>query len=83
MEELPAHDQSQDERLYLDLIYPYRGDHGSGHLRLRFEELLSAKLSAEIENRRDDRSLIAMEYVEYLKASLANVPATNGGYFGC
>ncbi|MFZ3452530.1 type III restriction-modification system endonuclease [Arthrobacter sp. 7Tela_A1] len=66
---------------FIDSVASYRGDGTSGHLRLRFEELLTAKLKAEIENRQGDTSPAAQEYVAYLKASLADVPATNGGYF--
>ncbi|MDK1359659.1 type III restriction-modification system endonuclease [Arthrobacter sp. zg-Y1219] len=66
---------------FIDSVASYRGDGTSGHLRLRFEELLAAKLTAEIENRQGDTSPVAQEYVAYLKASLADVPATNGGYF--
>src|SRR5699024_2145889 len=67
---------------FIDSIASYRGDDGSkGHLRQRFEELLVAKLEQEIESRKDDLSPVAKEYVEYLRASLADVEATNGGYF--
>lgn len=66
---------------FIDSIESYRGDGTSGHLRLRFEELLAAKLQTEIETRQSDPSPVAQEYVAYLKASLAEVPATNGGYF--
>ncbi|WLQ05065.1 type III restriction-modification system endonuclease [Arthrobacter oryzae] len=66
---------------FIDSIESYRGDGTSGHLRLRFEELLAARLSTEIDKRQADASPVAQEYVAYLKASLADVPATNGGYF--
>lgn len=67
---------------FIDSIESYRGgDDTSGHLRLRFEELLAKRLSAEIDKRKADHSTVAQEYVAYLKASLANVSATNGGYF--
>lgn len=67
---------------FIDSIESYRGGDGtSGHLRLRFEELLATRLAAEIEKRKGDHSHVAQEYVGYLKASLADVPATNGGYF--
>ncbi|WP_312802012.1 type III restriction-modification system endonuclease [Corynebacterium variabile] len=67
---------------FIDSIESYRGDgDASGHLRLRFEELLAAKLTAEISKRKDDRSPIVQEYVQYLEASLADLPETNGGYF--
>ncbi|MFE7671204.1 type III restriction-modification system endonuclease [Streptomyces albidoflavus] len=66
---------------FIDSIESYRGDGASGHLRLRFEELLAARLTAEIDRRQGDASPVAQEYVAYLKASLADVPATNAGYF--
>lgn len=67
---------------FIDSIESYRGGDGtSGHLRLRFEELLTTRLVAEIDKRKEDDSPVAQQYVAYLKASLANVPATNGGYF--
>lgn len=66
---------------FIDSIESYRGEGTSGHLRLRFEELLSARLADEIDKRQSDSSPVAKEYVAYLKASLADVPATNGGYF--
>jgi type III restriction enzyme len=66
---------------FIDSIESYRGDGTSGHLRLRFEELLTAKMNSEIEARQGASSPLAHEYVAYLKASLADVSATNGGYF--
>lgn len=67
---------------FIDSIESYRGGDGtSGHLRLRFEELLAARLAAEIDKRKSDHSPVAQDYVAYLQASLADVPATNGGYF--
>lgn len=67
---------------FIDSIESYRGGDGTaGHLRLRFEELLQAKLTSEIDKRKGDSSPVVKEYVAYLKASLADVPATNGGYF--
>ncbi|MDN6683777.1 MAG: type III restriction-modification system endonuclease, partial [Bifidobacterium crudilactis] len=67
---------------FIDSIESYRGRGGSkGHLRQRFEELLTARLTVEIEKREGDSSSVAREYVAYLRASLADVEATNGGYF--
>jgi type III restriction enzyme len=67
---------------FIDSIESYRGsDDTSGHLRLRFEELLTTRLIAEIDKRKQDDAPVAREYVAYLEASLVNVPATNGGYF--
>lgn len=66
---------------FIDSVESYRADGMSGHLRLRFEDLLTARLVAEIEKRQVDTSTVAQEYVAYLEASLADVQATNGGYF--
>ncbi|MFJ3028515.1 type III restriction-modification system endonuclease [Curtobacterium sp. NPDC087080] len=67
---------------FIDSIESYRGSDGSkGHLRQRFEELLEARLTAEIEKRQGDSSPVAKEYVAFLQASLADVEATNAGYF--
>lgn len=66
---------------FIDSIESYRGESNDGHLRVRFEELLTAKLKREIKTREGDSSQAAKDYVAYLKASLADVPATNGGYF--
>ncbi|WP_136036343.1 type III restriction-modification system endonuclease [Microbacterium sp. K35] len=67
---------------FIDSIESYRGgDDTSGHLRVRFEELLATRLAAEIDKRNDDDSPVSQEYVAYLQASLADVSATNGGYF--
>lgn len=66
---------------FIDSIESYRGEDGPGHLRVRFEELLAAKLKEIIAEHEDKTSQIAKDYVAYLKASLADMSATNGGYF--
>lgn len=66
---------------FIDSIQSYRGESNDGHLRVRFEELLTEKLKREIEVRKDDSTPSAQEYLAYLQASLADVQATNGGYF--
>ena len=67
---------------FIDSIESYRGgDDTSGHLRARFEELLAARLVAEIKKYKDTDSPVAQEYAAYLQASLSDVSATNGGYF--
>ncbi len=66
---------------FIDSVESYRGNGTDGHLRTRFEQLLTAKLTKEIESRQADASPVAQEYVAYLKTSLADVQATNGGYF--
>lgn len=67
---------------FIDSITSYRGEDGPGHLRLRFEELLTNKIRQEIERHQQEPSnSTEQDYVEYLQASLANLQATNGGYF--
>lgn len=66
---------------FIDSIESYRGETGPGHLRMRFEELLSEKLKAVIAEHEGKSSQVAKDYVTYLKASLSEVSATNGGYF--
>lgn len=66
---------------FIDSIESYRGEDGPGHLRARFHELLTTKLGEQIDRHKDDISAAGQEYVAYLRASLADVAATNGGYF--
>ncbi|MCK2200569.1 type III restriction-modification system endonuclease [Corynebacterium callunae] len=66
---------------FIDSIESYRGENNDGHLRRRFEQLLSAKLKEKIEQFKNNNSLVVKDYVEYLRASLDDVSATNGGYF--
>ncbi|MEW6864695.1 type III restriction-modification system endonuclease [Trueperella pyogenes] len=66
---------------FIDSIESYRGEDGPGHLRARFHELLTAKLNEQIDKHKNDTSAVGKEYVAYLRASLADVAATNGGYF--
>lgn len=66
---------------FIDSVESYRGEDGPGHLRVRFESLLSAKLHEVIDEHQGQDSQVAKDYVSYLKASLADLSATNGGYF--
>jgi len=66
---------------FIDSIESYRNNDGSGHLRMRFEELLTSKLKDIIKEHSNKSSQVARDYVTYLKASLDNISATNGGYF--
>ncbi|MDR6938522.1 type III restriction-modification system endonuclease [Arcanobacterium hippocoleae] len=66
---------------FIDSIESYRGEDGPGHLRARFHELLTAKLNEQIEEHKNDASTVGKEYAAYLRASLTDVTATNGGYF--
>ena len=66
---------------FIDSIESYRGEEGPGHLRARFHELLTTKLSEQIDKHANDTSKVGREYLAYLRASLENVTATNGGYF--
>ncbi len=67
---------------FIDSVRSYRDeDGGSGHLRIKFEKMLSDKLRAEIKSigSTDDKRL--QEYKSYLEASLRDISKTNGGYF--
>lgn len=66
---------------FIDSIASYRGEDGPGHLRTRFHELLRQQLTKEIDKHKDGTSQVEREYVDYLRASAADVAATNGGYF--
>lgn len=67
---------------FIDSVRSYRDeDGGSGHLRIKFEKMLSDKLKSEIKSigSTDDKRL--QEYKSYLEASLRDISKTNGGYF--
>lgn len=66
---------------FIDSIASYRGEDGPGHLRTRFHELLRQQLTKEIDKHKDGTSQVERDYVDYLRASAADVAATNGGYF--
>lgn len=66
---------------FIDSIASYRGEDAPGHLRTRFHELLRQQLVREIDKRKEATSQTERDYVAYLRASLADVAATNGGYF--
>lgn len=66
---------------FIDSIASYRGEDGPGHLRARFHELLRQQLAEQIDKHKDGTSQVERDYVAYLRASLADVTATNGGYF--
>lgn len=66
---------------FIDSVASYRGEDGPGHLRMRFHELLRQQLAKEIEKHKDGNSQVERDYVAYLRASAADVAATNGGYF--
>lgn len=66
---------------FIDSIASYRGADGPGHLRTRFHELLHQQLTKEIDKHKNGTSQAERDYVDYLRASAADVAATNGGYF--
>lgn len=66
---------------FIDSIASYRGEDGPGHLRTRFHELLRQQLAKEIDKHKNGTSQVERDYVAYLRASAADVAATNGGYF--
>ncbi|MDD7512598.1 MAG: type III restriction-modification system endonuclease [Clostridiales bacterium] len=67
---------------FIDSVRSYRDEGGEpGHLRVKFENMLSAALNREIKsiaNRKDQR---LQEYKSYLESSLEDISKTNGGYF--
>lgn len=67
---------------FIDSIESYRGDDGhNGHLRLRFQELLKAQIEKWLARFASSSDLGKIAYTDYLKASLSDIEATNGGYF--
>lgn len=67
---------------FIDSIESYRGKDGHpGHLRHKFEQLLMKQIKQRLEEYQSNPSPKAQEYADYLRASLADLPATNGGYF--
>lgn len=61
---------------FIDNIRSYRGDDNqNGWLAKKFEELLAERVRFEIDRPSSD------EYISYLKATLADLHATHGGYF--
>lgn len=67
---------------FIDSVRSYRDeDGGSGHLRVKFQQLLSDKLKFEIKSIGDTKDKRLQEYRSYLEASLKDIAKTNGGYF--
>ena len=61
---------------FIDSITSYRGEDGNnGSLRNSFQNILKEELEKELENAQNE------EYKSYIKASLKDLNATNGGYF--
>lgn len=67
---------------FIDSVRSYRDDDGgNGHLRTKFETMLSEQLKHEIKAIGDANDPRLQEYKSYLEASLRDVSQTNGGYF--
>ena len=67
---------------FIDSVRSYRDvDGGAGHLRVKFEDMLSKALRKEIKSIEDSEDERMREYKSYLEASLGDVSKTNGGYF--
>lgn len=67
---------------FIDSVRSYRDeDGGNGHLRIKFEKMLSDKLKAEIKSIGSTADKRLQEYKSYLEASLRDISKTNGGYF--
>ncbi len=66
---------------FIDSVYSYRGEENDGYLKTKFENFLKEKLEKELAKLSDKTRNIDLEYRSFLKASLSDLPATNGGYF--
>lgn len=67
---------------FIDSVRSYRDENGgAGHLRIKFENMLKEALKNEIDAIGETKDLKLKEYKSYLKASLADISKTNGGYF--
>lgn len=67
---------------FIDSVRSYReADGGAGHLRVKFENMLSEALRKEIKSIEDSEDGRLKEYKSYLEASLDDISKTNGGYF--
>ncbi|MDO4605064.1 MAG: type III restriction-modification system endonuclease [Helcococcus sp.] len=67
---------------FIDSVKSYRDDNGeAGHLRKKFENLLSESIKKEINIITNNQDKRLEEYKSYLQASLDKISKTNGGYF--
>lgn len=66
---------------FIDSVYSYRGEDNNGYLKVKFESFLKAELKRRITKLEEERSFVNSEYLDFLKASLTDLTATNGGYF--
>lgn len=67
---------------FIDAVESYRDKNDKpGHLRKKFESMLSNALQKEINSITDTEDQRLKEYKSYLEASLEDITKTNGGYF--
>lgn len=67
---------------FIDSVRSYRDEEGkAGHLRLKFESMLTSHMTEEIESIGDSSDKRLLEYKSFLKRSLEDISKTNGGYF--
>ncbi|SDM55805.1 type III restriction enzyme [Aerococcus urinaehominis] len=67
---------------FIDSVRSYRDEEGGpGHLRIKFENMLSEALNREIHSIGNTKDQRLQEYKSYLESSLADISKTNGGYF--
>lgn len=67
---------------FIDSVRSYRDEGGdSGHLRIKFEDILSDTFKKEIKSIGNTKNQRLKEYKSYLEASLEDITKTNGGYF--
>lgn len=67
---------------FIDSIKSYRDeDGGYGHLRIKFENLLTEYIKGKIKSIENSKDQRIQDYKSYLEASLRDISKTNGGYF--
>ncbi|ARJ50361.1 type III restriction-modification system endonuclease [Staphylococcus lutrae] len=67
---------------FIDSVRSYREkDDRPGHLRIKFESMLSDAFKKEIRSIGNTKDQRLQEYKSYLESSLVEISKTNGGYF--
>lgn len=67
---------------FIDSVRSYRDENGgSGHLRIKFEDMLSDAFEKEVKTLEGTKDGKLLKYKSYLEASLEDISKTNGGYF--
>ncbi|HEC2152372.1 TPA: type III restriction-modification system endonuclease [Staphylococcus delphini] len=67
---------------FIDSVRSYRDEDAEhGHLRVKFERMLSDAFNKEIDSIGNTEDQRLLEYKSYLESSLVDISKTNGGYF--